>query len=76
MHIRVEGVRWTRFWWYSPANGWPTGETDILGGKYMCIYIAIATLVYCNLLLHLIRPKLISQTFQWEDSLLNFLRGS
>ena len=58
MHIRVEGVRWTRFWWYSPANGWPTGETDVLGGKYMCIYIA--TLV-CNLLLHLIayiQPKL------------------
>jgi len=35
MHIRVEGIRWTRFWWYNPANGWPTGETDVLGGKYM-----------------------------------------
>ena len=35
-HIRVEGVRWTRFWWYNPINGWPSSEADVLGGKLYC----------------------------------------
>ena len=30
--ITVDGVRWTRFWWYQ-GTGWPTNETDALGGK-------------------------------------------
>lgn len=28
----VDGVHWTRFWWYTPDSGWPTTETDVLGG--------------------------------------------
>ena len=32
LHIIVEGVRWTKFWWYTPVDGWPTAETDVLGG--------------------------------------------
>lgn len=31
-HVNVDGVRWTKFWWYTPADGWPSGETDVLGG--------------------------------------------
>ena len=31
-HITVDGVRWTRFWWYE-GTGWPSNETDALGGK-------------------------------------------
>ena len=34
-HVNVDGVRWTKFWWYTPADGWPTGETDVLGGLSM-----------------------------------------
>lgn len=40
-HIRVEGVRWTRFWWYNPSNGWPSSESDVLGVPYeACQYNA------------------------------------
>ena len=31
-HLIVNGIHWTRFWWYTPDNGWPTTETDVLGG--------------------------------------------
>ena len=34
-HVNVDGVRWTKFWWYTPANGWPTVETDVLGDLSM-----------------------------------------
>ena len=34
LHIIVEGVRWTKFWWYTPVDGWPTAETDVLGGLF------------------------------------------
>ena len=34
-NIIVEGVRWTKFWWYTPVDGWPTWETDVLGGLPM-----------------------------------------
>ena len=33
-HIFIDGVHWTRFWWYTPTNGWPARVTDVLGGLF------------------------------------------
>lgn len=39
-HIIVDGVRWTRFWWYE-GTGWPTNETDVLGGKLHLVCLSL-----------------------------------
>ena len=36
VHLQVDGARWSKFWWYSSQN-WPTGETDVLGGKLVLL---------------------------------------
>ena len=36
--IRMEnGESWRPFWWYNATGGWPSQETDTLGGNVMAI---------------------------------------